>query len=60
MLTDREKNEHNPAEIILAWSNIWTYENLCIAHARHTDYILSDEHGWKTTDWVIKHLKLVG
>ena len=34
----------NPAEIILAWPNMWTYKNLCVAHARCILDDLSDEH----------------
>ena len=42
---DRErKNEHNPAEIILALPNMWTYQNLCVAHVRHIDDDLLDKH----------------
>ena len=34
ILTERELN---PAEIILAWPNMWTNENLCVAHACRDD-----------------------
>ena len=43
ILTERDKNEQIPAEIILAWPNMCTYQNLCVAHARHIDDVSSDE-----------------
>ena len=42
ILTGREKNEHILAEIILAWTNMWTYQNLFVAHARRVDVSLDE------------------
>ena len=45
ILTKREKkNEQILAEIILAWPSIRTYQNLCVAHARRSDDVSSDEY----------------
>ena len=38
-----KKNEQIPTEIILAWPNMLTCQNLCVAHARHIDDISSVE-----------------
>ena len=32
----------DPAEIILAWPNMWTHHNPCVAHARRIDDVLLD------------------
>ena len=44
ILIRRWQNEHSPAEIILAWPNMRTYQNLCVAHARFVDDVLLDEY----------------
>ena len=44
VLTGRKKNEQNQAEIIQAWPNMWTYQKLCVAHARRFHNDLSDEY----------------
>ena len=31
---------------------MWIYQNLCVAHVRRIDDVLSDEHDWKTTDYM--------
>ena len=50
MLTGKRENEQNQAEISLAWPNMWTYQNLCVAHARRVDNILLDEYYSPVTD----------
>ena len=48
------KNKQNTGEISLSSLNMYTYHNLCVAHARRIDNILSDELYYKATDAVIK------
>ena len=33
----KRQHEHNPAEIILTWSNMWTFQNFFVMHARRID-----------------------
>ena len=40
----QEEKNNNLAEIILVWLNMWTYENICVAHARRVGDVLSDEY----------------
>ena len=44
ILTGREKNEHNPAEITLVWPNMRTNQNLYVAHACRDNDVLSGEY----------------
>ena len=44
ILTGRRNIKQNPAEIILAWPNMWTNQNLCVAHARRIDDVLWGEY----------------
>ena len=59
ILTGRETNEHNPAEITLVWPNMRTNHNLYVAHACRDNDVLSGEYYSQFTDLVIKQLKLV-
>ena len=59
ILTGREKNEDNPAEITLVWQKMQTNQNLHVAHACRNNDVLSDEYYTQFTDLVIKQLKLV-
>ena len=59
IFTRRGQNEHNPGEIILAWPNMRTYQNLWVAHARFVDDVLSDEYYQQITNLDIKHIKNV-
>ena len=54
-----EKNEDDPAEITLVWSNMQTIQNRYVAHACRDNDVLSDEYYSQFTDLVIKQLKLV-